>query len=80
MYSIFATMGNSILKFFLPKDKVFFQLFENVSETVVQMAEKLNELVHENERSQHPESERQNALDFNAFAAASRAAIMQVHS
>src|SRR6185437_3080517 len=40
-------MGNSILKFFLPKDKVFFQLFENVSETVVQMAEKLKEEVHE---------------------------------
>src|SRR5690242_7469650 len=44
-------MGNSILKFFLPKDKVFFQLFESVSETVVQMAEKLNELVHEKDFS-----------------------------
>ncbi|MEO8720185.1 MAG: DUF47 family protein [Ginsengibacter sp.] len=40
-------MSNSILKFFLPKDKVFFQLFESVSETVVQMAEKLKEEVHE---------------------------------
>ncbi|MEO8819294.1 MAG: DUF47 family protein [Ginsengibacter sp.] len=40
-------MGNSILKFFLPKDKVFFQLFENVSETVVHMAENLNQLIHE---------------------------------
>ena len=38
---------NSILKFFLPKDKVFFQLFESVSENVVQMAEKLKEVVHE---------------------------------
>ncbi|HJY23340.1 MAG TPA: DUF47 family protein [Hanamia sp.] len=38
---------NSILKIFLPKDKVFFQLFENVSETVIQMAAKLNEVVHE---------------------------------
>jgi predicted phosphate transport protein (TIGR00153 family) len=38
---------NSILKIFLPKDKVFFQLFESVSETVVQMAAKLNEVVHE---------------------------------
>ena len=38
---------NSILKLFLPKDKVFFQLFESVSETVVQMAAKLNEVVHE---------------------------------
>ncbi|HEY5463986.1 MAG TPA: DUF47 family protein [Hanamia sp.] len=40
---------NSILKFFLPKDKIFFQLFESVSETVVQMAEKLKEEVHEKE-------------------------------
>lgn len=47
----FCYMGNSILKFFLPKDKVFFQLFENVSETVVHMAEKLNELVHEKDFS-----------------------------
>ena len=38
---------NSILKLFLPKDKVFFQLFENVSDTVIQMATKLNEVVHE---------------------------------
>lgn len=38
---------NSILKFFLPKDKVFFQLFENVAETVSQMAAKLVEVVHE---------------------------------
>ncbi|MEP6926425.1 MAG: DUF47 family protein [Ginsengibacter sp.] len=40
---------NSILKIFLPKDKVFFQLFENVSETVIQMAIKLKEVVHEKE-------------------------------
>jgi predicted phosphate transport protein (TIGR00153 family) len=38
---------NSILKIFLPKDKVFFQLFESVAETVFQMATKLNEVVHE---------------------------------
>lgn len=44
-------MGNSILKFFLPKDKVFFHLFENVSETVIHMAEKLTELVHEKDFS-----------------------------
>ena len=37
----------SILKLFLPKDKVFFQLFENVSDVVIQMATKLNEVVHE---------------------------------
>ena len=38
---------NSILKFFLPKDKVFFHLFENVAETVVLMANKLKQVVHE---------------------------------
>jgi predicted phosphate transport protein (TIGR00153 family) len=38
---------NSILKFFLPKDKIFFQLFESVSENVIGMAEKFNELIHE---------------------------------
>lgn len=38
---------NSILKFFLPKDRVFFHLFESVAETVVQMAGKLKEVVHE---------------------------------
>lgn len=42
---------NSILKFFLPKDKVFFQLFESVSESVIQMAEKLREVVLEKEFS-----------------------------
>src|SRR5258705_6459634 len=40
---------NSILKIFLPKDKVFFQLFENVAETVIQMAGKLKEVVYEKE-------------------------------
>lgn len=40
---------NTFLKIFLPKDKIFFQLFESVSETVIQMATKLNELVHEND-------------------------------
>src|SRR6476659_4358169 len=40
---------NSILKIFLPKDKIFFQLFENVSETVILMAAKLKEVVHEKE-------------------------------
>jgi uncharacterized protein Yka (UPF0111/DUF47 family) len=41
-------MGSaSLLKFFLPKDKVFFQLFESVAETVMQMANKLKEVVKE---------------------------------
>lgn len=38
---------NSILKLFLPKDEIFFQLFESVSETVYQMAVKLKLVVHE---------------------------------
>lgn len=43
-----SLMGlNSILKIFLPKDKIFFQLFESVGENVVKMAIKLKEVVHE---------------------------------
>ena len=38
---------NSILKFFLPKDKVFFHLFENVAQTVTIMAAKLKDVVNE---------------------------------
>ena len=38
---------NNILKIFLPKDKVFFQLFENVAETVLKMGNKLKEVVNE---------------------------------
>jgi predicted phosphate transport protein (TIGR00153 family) len=38
---------NSILKIFLPKDRVFFQLFENVAEELVKMGEKLIEVVNE---------------------------------
>ena len=38
---------NSFLKIFLPKDKVFFQLFENVAETVLKMGAKLKEVVGE---------------------------------
>ena len=38
---------NSILKIFLPKDRVFFQLFENVAEELVKMGEKLKEVVYE---------------------------------
>lgn len=40
---------NSILKIFLPKDKIFFHLFENVVETVIQMAAKLKQVVYEKE-------------------------------
>jgi uncharacterized protein len=38
---------NSILKIFLPKDRVFYQLFENVAGTLVKMGYKLKELVNE---------------------------------
>ena len=39
--------SNSILKFFLPKDKVFFQLFENVARNVQAMGAKLKEVIDE---------------------------------
>ena len=38
---------NTIFKVFLPKDRVFYQLFENVSEVLVKMGAKLKEIVHE---------------------------------
>lgn len=38
---------NSILNIFLPKDRVFFQLFESVVGVLVKMGEKLKEVVHE---------------------------------
>ena len=38
---------NSILKIFLPKDRIFYQLFENVSHELVKMGEKLKEVVNE---------------------------------
>ena len=38
---------NSIFKVFLPKDRVFFQLFEDVAEHVHQMGVKLKEMVNE---------------------------------
>ena len=38
---------NSILKIFLPKDRVFYQLFESVAEELVKMGEKLKEVVYE---------------------------------
>ncbi len=38
---------NSILKIFLPKDRIFFQLFENVAAVLVKMGDKLKQAVHE---------------------------------
>ena len=43
---------NNILKIFLPKDKVFFQLFESVAETVMQMGNRLKDVVEENDFDQ----------------------------
>jgi predicted phosphate transport protein (TIGR00153 family) len=43
---------NSILKIFLPKDRVFFQLFENVAAELVKMGEKLKLVVHETDFEQ----------------------------
>jgi len=38
---------NSFMKLFLPKDRIFFQLFEDVANTVYRMGKKLEEVVHE---------------------------------
>ena len=38
---------NSILKIFLPKDRIFYQLFENVAKELVLMGDKLKEMVNE---------------------------------
>lgn len=38
---------NSILKVFLPKDRIFYQLFESVAEELVKMGDKLKEIVSE---------------------------------
>lgn len=44
----YRTMSlNTILKIFMPKDRVFYQLFENVSELLVKMSLKLKEVVNE---------------------------------
>jgi predicted phosphate transport protein (TIGR00153 family) len=39
---------NSFMKIFLPKDRIFYTLFEQVGETVVEMGKTLKQLVHEN--------------------------------
>jgi uncharacterized protein len=38
---------NSILKIFLPKDRIFYQLFESVAKELVKMGDKLREMVNE---------------------------------
>lgn len=39
--------SNSFLSLFLPKDKVFFQLFENLAETVLKMGNRLKDVARE---------------------------------
>ncbi len=38
---------NSVIKLFLPKDRVFYQLFEDVAECLIKMGDKLREVVNE---------------------------------
>jgi uncharacterized protein len=38
---------NSILKIFLPKDRIFYQLFEGVADNVIKMGRKMKEVVNE---------------------------------
>lgn len=47
MHEILQMPFNSILKLFLPKDKVFFNLFEEVAENVLKMAAELRNLIYE---------------------------------
>jgi predicted phosphate transport protein (TIGR00153 family) len=46
---------NSVLKFFLPRDKVFYLLFEEVSNTLVQMALLLKEAVNQSDQMKRRE-------------------------
>jgi hypothetical protein len=43
---------NTILKIFLPKDRIFYQLFENVVEVLVKMGAKLKDVVSESDFEQ----------------------------
>lgn len=47
--------GNSIFKFFLPKDRIFFTLFENMADVVNKMAHTLQELVNESDENKRAE-------------------------
>ncbi|MFT3706020.1 MAG: DUF47 family protein [Agriterribacter sp.] len=40
-------MLNSIMKLFLPKDRIFYKLFEEVAVKVLEMSRKLKEMMHE---------------------------------
>ena len=47
VYKKFIMAINSIMKFFLPKDKVFYDLFEKVAGNVATMGSKLKDVVYE---------------------------------
>lgn len=47
--------GNSIFKYFLPKDRVFYTLFENMTDVVYKMANILQELVNESDENKRAE-------------------------
>ncbi len=49
-------MALNIMKLFMPKDKVFYALFENVADTVLTMSKVLKQMVNE------PEKEKRSAL------------------
>src|SRR3981189_3036672 len=44
---IFHRMANSFLKIFMPKDRVFYSLFEEVAATVAQMGRLMKDVVAE---------------------------------
>lgn len=50
-----SAMINSIMKIFLPKDRIFYQLFEDVAVVVLDMAHKLKEVVNEPEYQKRAE-------------------------
>ena len=50
---------NSFMKFFLPKDRIFYQLFEEVSVTSLEMASLLKKMVNEREFEKRAEILRQ---------------------
>jgi predicted phosphate transport protein (TIGR00153 family) len=51
----FTMAGNSIFKYFLPKDRVFYTLFENMTDVVNKMAKILQELVNESDENKRAE-------------------------
>ena len=48
---IFYMAGNSFLRLFLPKDRVFYQLFENVAKNLIIMGDKMHQMVNESNKA-----------------------------